>query len=455
MKKLISRFQDISGGLFSSQDSKYFIKTSFKMAVIPTLSFGLVFYSIWNLMEMNFSFFVANGFHSGDQFKDTFYQAIFGDIANYGLLFMFTICFVFFAGLAVSWLALRPFGHIEKHVQKLNDGEEVDLEVLGLNKNKLIYQVARIYFKYLEMYQLKKKAPKIKLPERLENLNKPILDKAFLVQYALVVTTLCLVTSVILYSFTIEFYEQIVDNSTSILGGDKFMMTFISGERELLEKIMGLAIWGNVIGYISISLSIIKSVDGVSYGFSRDMIRFMNGEHDVRLRPRHADPGKSMANTINDYLDEVVPEQSHAVEMDYSSDEIKQEIDEQFETTPPEEIVENTGTFNIEAIASVDSEADSEDEFYAEVDEDEVTATDITITQLQPLDETATEELHSEDTAEADVSEDLPPAFIQEKQDQNGDKVFHITTPNGMKVDNLSEDMVLKIVNEIENKKAS
>ena len=55
-------------------------------------------------------------------------------------------------------------------------------------------------------------------------------------------------------------------------------------------------------------------------------------------------------------------------------------------------------------------------------------------------------------TVEEDYA-DLPPSFIQESDGPSGEKVFKITTPTGKKFENLSEDMAIKVVMELENQK--
>lgn len=399
MKKYAKIVHEHMGSLFASQDSKYFLATAFKMTLVPVIAFALAAYSIWNLMELNFNFFVANGFHTGEGFKEVFYQTIFGEISQYSFFFIVTIGAIFLSGFLVSYLALRPFWHMEKHMSKMMNGDSFDLPVQGLNKNKLVYRVGRIFFKYLDLVRENGQAPKIRLPKDLENLSKPKLDRVFLLQYSFVVTAVCLVSSLILVSFTSEFYDQIVENSSKLLSADHIVTTFISEEVKLLEKIRALTIFGIIVGYVAISRNIIKSVDGVSYGFSRDMLRIVNGEHDVKLRPRYADPGKSLAVTVNDFLDELFPYVNDVQELNYKS------MQEEFEEELPENVIKNDFRFNPNS---------------------------------QPVEE--------------DYS-DLPPAFIQENEDPAGNKVFKITTPTGKKFENLSEDMAIKVVMELENQR--
>ena len=172
--------------------------------------------------------------------------------------------------------------------------------------------------------------------------------------------------------------------------------SFIGAQQSLLSNVHSVAIIFNILGYMVISRSIIKSVDGVSYGFSRDMVQIIQGNHNIRLRPRFADPGLSMANGINDFLDDTFGHEESHQDFDESVDEVIQEL----------------------------SHSQFEDEI-----EDE--------SNLYPI--------HTESIQE-DL-EDLPPAFIEERQVVGGEKVFHVTAPDGTKVEGLSEETLFRIIN--------
>ena len=140
-------------------------------------------------------------------------------------------------------------------------------------------------------------------------------------------------------------------------------MKFLVAQEKELFNIYYLSIGINVALYIYISKGIVNSIDGVSYGFSRDMISIMRGDHKVRMRPRFHDPGQTLAQIINEYLDSVFVEESNVLPLDQSQN-----------------------------------------------------------------------------------NEVLPPAFVEQKMTANGEAVFHITTPDGEKVENIDKEMLLKLV---------
>jgi hypothetical protein len=361
VEKLKSAFKDAN--LFQSQDSKFYILTATKLTLVPVITFTLIIYSLRTVMEMNYNFFIANGFDSNADFKQVFYDRVLMNIYDFLPMFAATIIAVFFTGLVISWLVLKTYELIQDHIIDVMDEEEdEDFEAPGMLKTKLISQVSRIFLKYTKIYSETGKAPKMKLPEKFLKLKSPPIDKVFFVQYALIVCIISLATNILLFSFLNELYQQVLENGITLLESNKVIMKFLVAQEKELFNIYYLSIGINVALYIYVSKGIINSIDGVSYGFARDMISIMKGEHKVRMRPRFHDPGQTLAQVINEYLDHV---------------------------------------------------------FY----EDNVVSLDDKTSETQ-----------------------LPPAFVEQKMTANGEHVFHITTPDGEKVENIDKEMLLKLV---------
>lgn len=321
MIKFFENFIEFQKGIFSSQDSKYFILTATKFTLVPITSFLLVFYSIWTIMEVNFSFFVANGF---SQASDVFYDQIFMNINDYFIYFSIMAVIIFMFGLFVSYLALRPFDHIEDHIFHLRQNIDQDLDINWMNKNKLIYQVSKIFFKYIQFHAKNGKKPSVKLPYQIEKLKTPPMDKVFLFQYCSVVGIICLSTSTLLFSFVNEVYNEIVVSGLEILPSNKIVAIFLDEQHKIFLNLYITATILSVFTYILISRNIIKAVDGVSFGFARDMIGIIKGHHRIRFNPRTGDPGQEIAQIINEVLDDVFPEtqdrDSHKKENDERMD---------------------------------------------------------------------------------------------------------------------------------------
>ncbi len=290
-------------GLFSSQDSRFYLHNGLRFVAVSFISISIVSYSLWTIMEMNFNFFVANGFF---QDNELFYDVVFKNISEYLSYFSLLFISIFMLGLFTSYLALRAFDHIEYHAYYFLDDPEEDLKLNFINQNKLIYQVSNLFFQYLASRLDYTK--KIRLPHQLEYLKAPKTDKLFLTQYTIIVGMICLASAMLSFSFSRELYQEILTVGLDLLPNSKIVGTFLDSQKNLLYNIFSIALIAQIAAYVFVAKKILKTVDGVSFGFAREMIKVMQGKHDSRLTPRRTDPGQGLALYVNELLDEVFPE---------------------------------------------------------------------------------------------------------------------------------------------------
>lgn len=403
MENFMERFKDQFGGLFASQDSKYFLKTAFKITLVPILSFGVIFYSLWNVLELNYSFFVANGFAAEAEFKEVFFDTVLVNISDFVVYFGIIIAGIFMGGLFVSHLALRSFESIEDFTYDSIEDPDYEFDSGKINSKKVINKGAKLFFEYLRMIRSGEPTEKLDIPESLLKMNKPRTDWVFIGQYLTVVTIICLVTNIVFFTFTNELYQEIISSGLSLLDGNKIVAKFMQSQESVLFNIYSTAMVLNIILYVSISKSIIKSIDGVSYAFTRDFLQVVQGNHQKRIFPRFNDPGKNAATAINEYLGLVFDhEEENHVEIETMLDT---EVPERLTVSPPKNVEQEN------------------------VLEMPVHNGDIELERAP-----------------------LPPHYVEEKQVANGGVVFNVTTPKGYKVENLDEGHLLRLLKELELK---
>lgn len=383
MEKLKELF-DVKEGLFKSQDSKYFLFTAFKLTAVPTAAFTFVFYSLWSVLEMNYNFFVANGFARGELFKEAFVDKVLLNITEYFWYFGFTVAGVFMFGLGVAYFALRPFKEIEYFAIESLEEDDLEFELDQIKSKKIIYQAAKVLFDYLYIVRNQIKGEKIHIPKTLSKMKKPSTDKVFILQYTLLMTIVCLSTSVLLFTFTNDIYEEIVRAGLTLLNGSKTVATFMQLQQGTINSIYVLAMTVNTTLYIFLARNLIKSVDGVSYAFARDIIQIVKGASEKRIFPRFNDPGKAAAHSINDYLNLVLGEQ-------------------------------------------------------------------VTLGKESEVDENMLE-LFGQSIPREHWSE-LPPSFIEQFQDSEGEGIYNVITPKGYKIENLDEDQIIGLIHDLEKYK--
>lgn len=401
MEDFLERFKDQFSGLYSSQDSKYFLKTAMKITLVPIISFGVIFYSLWNILDLNYSFFLANGFAGGAEFKEAFFDQILLNISDYAIYFGIIIAGIFMGGLFVSHLALRSFEEIENFTYDSMDDPDLEFEVGKMNSKKVINKSAKIFFEYLSAIRNGESTKTVEIPSTLLKMKSPKTDWVFISQYLSVVTIICLITNIVFYTFTNELYQEIVASGLTLLEGNQVVAKFMQAQQSVLFNIYATAMVLNVVMYVSISKSIIKSIDGVSYAFTRDFLQIIQGNHQKRIFPRFNDPGKNAASSINEYLGLIFDGQGN------------------------EDYVEIEESTQAPQIMTLDSHNDDQ------------------VPKIENV-------LALEPKASVKTDQALPPHFVEQKQVVGGEPIFNVTTPKGYKVENLDEGNLIKLLKELE-----
>ena len=294
--------------LFKSQDSKYFLKTAFKVASVPLITTLLLAYSLWLYVELNYSFFLANGFATGPEMKEAFWDNILTEQVEYlPFLGLFFIA-VFFLGLFLAHLVLRPFTYVRNMCEDILKGEPVDAENGFLNAKKLVVKAAMVFFEYLSKQDKSSDETEFDFPPELEKIHSPKPDGVFYLQYGVFMLILSGIT-ILATTFTLNhLHESIVDAAIKMLKPSNSLNVFLTSQQDHLYTIAAVITVLTVFLYSSLARGIIKEIEGVSYSYLRDIRDITSGDHSRRLRPRFQDPGQEAAFAINQVMNLFFPE---------------------------------------------------------------------------------------------------------------------------------------------------
>lgn len=380
----------IFNSLFKDQDSKYYLKNAWSITLVPLISFSVTFYSLWIFMDMNHSFFVSSGFVSGNDFKEALFDKMISDNIGFIAYFIGFILSIYFVGLLISHFVMRQFKKIENYFNNVEDLYEEELKFDGMSKKKLIVQSVETLIEYLKDPSQSKENY---LPIDWDKIKGPKPDYVFYFQYFCIMTIVTLISAMSVYLLTNELHTSIVTNAMNILKASKAVSIFFEEQKGVLVSIYSVSIAINIFLYTIQAKKVIQQIDGVSFGFHRDIKQIIEGNHSKKLFPRFTDPGKNAANAINSFLDLYFEQ--------YKVEVPKEEIEE---VTEVEEIVEP---------AAIESN----------------------VTPLIPK-----------------VKDERPPMFVDKREVVGGGTYYNIITPKGYRVENLGEDELVKVLKELELK---
>lgn len=292
--------------LFQSQDSRYTLKTALLVTMVPVLMLGIIIYSVWLLVVFNHSYFISNGFTALEKSREDFMLYIMQSQIDYlpyvGLFFVV----VFFLGVFLAYIVLRPFNQIMYMCDGLLTFSDTPVRVDGLNRQKIIIKLGQFLYDYHNAKKENKGSAS--LPKDLEDIKGPALDKVFYFQFVCIILILTAITVYSVSIFTGQLYDSIVETAVIMLKAPKGMALFMSSQKDIIELIVYVPCVISCILYALIGHLIIARIQGVTFAYVRDIKDVARGNISRRVFARVDDPGRQAADAINKVLDYLHPE---------------------------------------------------------------------------------------------------------------------------------------------------
>ena len=291
-------------GLFTSQDSKFSLRTAFLILVVPLLMLGMVFYSLWLLLTMNHSYFISNGFPLSDQSKQDFLDYLLQSQLDYfpyvGLFFIG----VFFIGLFIAYVILRPFNQLSEMCHEIKEAHGKRIKIVGLDKQKLLVKLGHFLCEYSDS---RRQNRNLQVPEELSRVKAPMMDLVFYFQFICIMLILSAITVTSIYIFTHQLHEDIVQTAVTMLKVPKGATLFMTSQSEVIDLIVLVPSIVSCVLYAMIARATISRIEGVTYAYVRDVCDVVNGNTRRRIKPRQDDPGQDTALAVNEILDLLHP----------------------------------------------------------------------------------------------------------------------------------------------------
>ena len=304
-------------GLFTTQDSKFTLKTALLVTSVPVLMIAMVVYSIWLLLSMNYSYFRASGFPLDNNSLNDFINYVVQSQIEYLPLVGLFIVAVFFIGMFLSYIILRPFAQLSEMCEEIKNAKGEKIKIIGLSKKKVLIKIGDFLCKYAEAC---KNNSKIEIPEEIQKIKGPVMDVVYYFQFFCIILILNLVTIGSIYIFTEQLQDAIVETAVSTLNAPKGMSVFLSSQNEVFDLIILVPSVVSCLIYILLSRLIINKVQGVTYAYVRDICDVARGNTKRRLMPRMDDPGRETAMAVNATLDMLHPRRHERVESAHSQE---------------------------------------------------------------------------------------------------------------------------------------
>lgn len=285
---------------FGSPDSKYFIRTAFKVLFVPLATMALAFYSLWMYLSLNFYFFTSKGFVMSGEMKEAFIDRLMNEQIDALPWIGIFLIVVYFLGLFLAHLVLRPFTIAAKICRDAIKDETTEVFVGGLSKHQLVIKTSALLVGFIRTRDNH-------IPDDLNQIQKPKLDYVFYFQYTLCVLILSIITASAIYVGLHLLHDSIVATATEFIKTDQQVTSFLLNQQDLIASMGYICTAFSLSMYILIAHGVVKDVEGVSYAYLRDVKKVIGGDYGRRLQPRFVDPGAQAALALNQVLDHYFP----------------------------------------------------------------------------------------------------------------------------------------------------
>jgi hypothetical protein len=298
-----------SNKLFKTEDSKFILSTALKISLAYLMSSILVFYLVWLVISLNNVFFEANGFLNFDGMESAFFDYVASRITqNFYYVLTFFIL-LFFAGIYLAKILLRPFELIGKYCESAIENKSEAYNPDIFSDFKLLTRFSEFFFAYIHGLRSENKFSTNTIPPSFAKVHGPVFDKVFFFHFSLFLAIIAISTSIFITFITMETYNTIVELAiTTIPKSGKEVAYFLKNQKYIFESIHTIAILVLVISYTSIAFHLYNKVSGAVFGFFSTMRSFMKGNKKARIHLVGYPHIRPYSRAFNKYLDQVCRE---------------------------------------------------------------------------------------------------------------------------------------------------
>lgn len=287
--------------LFKSQDSKFFIKTAILITSVPLLTLSLIIYSLYLYIDMNYAFYLSLGYSNDPQLRSAFFDQIMLSLLDFFPWIALFLCSVFFLGLLISHLILKPFKLVAMMCKEYAKNKNAVFVFDTLNRQKLIIRCGYLLIDFCKHRDQGNKGEFV-MPASLKKITSPVPDYVFYMQYFAFMLILNGITIVSTFFCIQQIQQSIITNAITLFKMDNKVTLYLSNQQDSTNTIFMACIVFSIVLYTLLSKKIITDIEGVSFGYLRDIRHIVSGNFNIRLAARSKDPGKDTIKEVNKLL---------------------------------------------------------------------------------------------------------------------------------------------------------
>jgi hypothetical protein len=288
--------------LFKREDTRFMIFVGLKVAGISLMITLFMNFFLYEVMRLNLAFFKANGFPNLEDDSAFFDYIAGGAIDNLPFIFVFHI-FLFFIGVYVGWIILRPFRVMGDYALSTIENPHAIYKTDEFSTYKLLTRFSEFFFEYLRECRKRGELSVNSIPPQYARIHQPVLDKVFMLHFGLLLTIISISSAVFINENTGLVFQKMIELAAKTLHNPRVVRLYFQDQYFLLDDLVILTIILITTLYTALGFHLYNKVSGAAFGIFSTMRAFMKGNHFNRVHLVGYGYLREHTRKLNKYLD--------------------------------------------------------------------------------------------------------------------------------------------------------
>ena len=263
----------------------------------------LIGYILWIMLTMNNVFFEAQGFLAADAFKEAYFDSVLRSVSDFFPYILMFVVILFFGGVLISKMLLRPFKVIGDYCEKKEQGEKASYNPDSFSDFRLLTRFSDFFFTYLDESLKKGYVLPNTIPPQFLGIHKPVFDKIFFFHFFIMVLIVASISVSMLNMAMAFIREDMVDLAVLTLKKHGQQTShFFQEQAFLFDSVNVVATILLCFSYILLAFHLYAKVSGAIFGFFSTMRAFMKGDRKARVRLLGYNHVRPYGRAFNKYL---------------------------------------------------------------------------------------------------------------------------------------------------------
>ena len=288
---------------FRGEDSRFLLFTGIKITAISAFTFFCSFYFLLQVLRLNFVFFESKGYPKLEILEQAWFEAVIGEsLENLVYIFFFHV-FLFFIGIYVGHIILRPFRTIGDYCQRVIDNPNAVYKVDDFSTYKLLTHFSEFFFEYLRESRKRGVILANSIPPQYSGIHKPVFDRIFIFHFVFLLMIVSISSTVFIIEMITSIYSSMIGLALSTLKFDPSLAEFFIKQNFIYDQVVYITIGMTVALYTLLGMHLYSSVSGAAFGIFATMRSFMKGNYFSRVHLIGYSYIREHTRVLNKYLD--------------------------------------------------------------------------------------------------------------------------------------------------------